>query len=97
MIHTETKFAYLHKPTGKWVELNHTFDQDLWDADKYPYIIEMRLVDSISEATLEWREFILTADLKESHYIENGEKYAADNFLEFEIKRIKIEYSYEDI
>jgi hypothetical protein len=85
----ETKFAYRHKPTGKWVHINWFFDDDLWEEDKSPYVYEMELVDDFLNATKE-DENNLRSDLKVSTM--NGEKYAAQNFQEFELVEIEIEY-----
>lgn len=81
MIHTETKFAYRHKPTGKWVYLE-TFINN-WDVNMY-------LVDEfISECVYSARN-VIEEDLLRSTM--NGEKYAALNFFEFELVEIEIEY-----
>jgi|LakMenE01Jun11ns_1017448.scaffolds.fasta_scaffold9646104_3 hypothetical protein len=40
MIFEETKFAYLHKPTGMWVYIDWHFDDELWDDDKYPCVYD---------------------------------------------------------
>ena len=89
MIHTEKKFAYRHKPTGKWVYIDSYFDDELWDDDKSPYVYEMQLVEHFAGASIE-SENLLRHDLKTSTM--NGEKYAAKNFLEFELVEIEIEY-----
>ena len=89
MNYKETKYAYRHKPTGKWARINWYYDQDLWEEDKSPYVYEMELVDDLLDATKE-DENILRSDLKASTF--NGEKYAAQNFLEFELVEIEIEY-----
>lgn len=90
MIHTETKFAYRHKPTGKWVFISSYFDDELWENDKYPYVHEMKLTYNLSDATLHEDSHILKTELKMSKL--DGEKYAAQNFLEFELVEIEIEY-----
>ena len=89
MIFKETKFAYRHKPTGKWVRIDYHFDDELWDEDKYPYVFEMEMVDHIANASIEPKNS-LRCNLKESTM--NGERYAALNFLEFELVEIEIEY-----
>jgi hypothetical protein len=90
MIYTETKFAYRHKPTGKWVYIDCHFDDELWDDDKYPYVYKMELVEHFANASFE-AENSLRSDLKASTM--NGEKYAAQNFLEFELVQVEIEYT----
>lgn len=89
MIHTETKFAYRHKPTGKWVHINCSYDPDLWVDDKHPYVYEMELYDDFLDATKSDLNH-LQFDLRCSTM--NGERYAAQNFLEFELVEIEIEY-----
>lgn len=86
MIHTETKFAYRHKPTGKWVYiyLSHHTKPKLY----------MLFRDDFHTEILYSARNIIEEDLFSSidcdqHY---GEKYAAQNFLEFELVEIKIEY-----
>ena len=89
MIFKETKFAYRHKPTGKWVYIDWHFDDELWDDDKNPYVYKMELVEHFANASFE-AENVLRSDLKASTM--NGEKYAALNFLEFELVEVEIEY-----
>lgn len=82
MIHTETKFAYRHKPTGKWVALE-TFISN-WD-------VYMHLVDEfVPEEMAYSSRNIIEKDLMRSTM--NGERYAALNFSEFELVEIEIEY-----
>lgn len=82
MIHTETKFAYRHKPTGKWVALE-TFISN-WD-------VYMHLVDEFIPENMAYNaRNIIEEDLLRS--IMNGERYAALNFLEFELVEVEIEY-----
>lgn len=89
MIHTENKFAYRHKPTGKWVYIDSYFDDELWDDDKFPYVYEMELVEHFVDASIE-PESLLRSNLKASTM--NGEKYAVQNFLEFELVEIEVQY-----
>lgn len=89
MIHTETKFAYRHKPTGKWVYIDVNFDDELWDGDDHPYVYEMELVEHCADASIGFKNS-LRSDLKASTM--NGEKYASQNFEEFELVEIEIEY-----
>jgi hypothetical protein len=82
MIFKETKFAYRHKPTGKWVALK-TFINN-WD-------VYMHLVDEfVPEHMAYLARNIIEEDLLLSTM--NGEKYAAQNFLEFELVEVEIEY-----
>jgi hypothetical protein len=80
MIHTETKFAYRHKPTGKWVALDFFIFND-------PYLI---LIDEFTPEIAYKAKNIIEEDLL--HSTMNGERYAAQNFLEFELVEIEIEY-----
>ena len=79
MIHTETKFAYRHKPTGKWCFL-----------EVLGFNVEMYLLDEFESEILYNARNIIEEDLLRS--IMNGEKYAAKNFLEFELVEVEIEY-----
>lgn len=82
MIHTETKFAYRHKPTGKWVALE-TFISN-WD-------VYMHLVDEFVPEEMAYKaRNIIEEDLMRSSM--NGERYASQNFEEFELVEIEIEY-----
>lgn len=97
MIHTETKFAYRHKPTGKWVYIYSDFDNELWDDDKSPYVYKIELVEHFTDASIE-PENLLRSNLKASSQVllerltMNDEKYASQNFEEFELVEIEIEY-----
>jgi len=82
MIFKETKFAYRHKPTGKWVTLE-TFVSN-WD-------VYMHLVDEFVPEHMAYKaRNVLEEDLICSTM--NSEKYAALNFLEFELVEVEIEY-----
>ena len=86
MIHTETKFAYRHKPTGKWVALE-TFISN-WD-------VYMHIVDEFVPEEMAYKaRNIIEEDLMRSTM--NGEKYAAKNFLEFELVEIEIQYKIKE-
>lgn len=80
MIHTETKFAYRHKPTGKWVLLD-------WTLFESPHL---HLLDNFQPIILYSARNIIEEDLLYSYM--NGERYAALNFLEFELVEIEIQY-----
>ena len=86
MIHTEKKFAYRHKPTGKWVYIDVYFDDELWHDDKHPYVYEMELVEHFANASIEPKKFIAFKLKKVSTM--NGEKYAAQNFEDFDGRKI---------
>jgi hypothetical protein len=77
----ETKFAYRHKPTGKWVFLE-TFISN-WD-------VYLQLVDEFVPDCAYNAKNVIEEDLLRSTM--NSEKYAAQNFLEFELVEIEIEY-----
>lgn len=84
MIHTETKFAYRHKPTGKWVCIGSEFSiRDKWT----PFIV---FLDEITPDIFYSARNIIEEDLLKSNM--NGERYAARNFHEFELVEVEIEY-----
>ena len=80
----ETKFAYRHKPTGKWVALDFFIFSD-------PYLF---LIDEFVPKIAYKARNIIEEDLMRSRY--KGEKYAAQNFLEFELVEIEIEYKIKE-
>ena len=82
MMFKETKFAYRHKPTGKWVALE-TFVNN-WDV--YMYLVD----EFVPEHMAYKARNVIEEDLLRSTM--NGEKYAALNFFEFELVEIEIEY-----
>ena len=94
MIHTEKKFAYRHKPTGKWCFIDWFFNYELWENYKSPYVHELELVDNLADATFDSCKPALTNDLK--HSTMNGERYAANNFLEFELVEIEVQYKIKE-
>ena len=82
MIHTETKFAYRHKPTGKWVALE-TFISN-WD-------VYMHLVDEFVPEDMAYKaRNIIEEDLMCSSM--NGIEYYKQNSLEFELVEIEVQY-----
>lgn len=83
MIHTERKFAYRHKPTGKWCYFE-TFYIDVY----------LHLVDDFFSEILYDARNIIEEDLLRSTM--NGEQYAALNFSEFELVEIEIEYKIKE-
>ena len=88
MIHTETKFAYRHKPTGKWVYIGSEFSiRDKWT----PFIV---FLDEFTPTILYNARNIIEEDLLRS--VMNGERYAALNFHEFELVEIEIEYKIKE-
>ncbi len=87
MIHTETKFAYRHKPTGKWCSLY--LGISFLGGEKFNYV-QLNLIDSFQPEILYNTRNIIEEDLLRSTM--NGERYAALNFLEFELVEIEVEY-----
>jgi hypothetical protein len=87
MIHTETKFAYRHKPTGKWCYL-YTATTFI-GGDKFNHVA-LNLIDDFDSEILYNARNIIEEDLLRSTM--NGERYAAQNFHEFELVEIEIEY-----
>lgn len=81
MIHTERKFAYRHKPTGKWCYFETFYN----NFDVYLHLVD----DFFSEILYDARN-IIEEDLLRSTM--NGERYAALNFSEFELMEVEIEY-----
>ena len=89
MIHTETKFAYRHKPTGKWCSLgpSYNYDGNLLKFNN----MELRLINEFqTHEVLYSARNIIEEDLLCS--VMNGERYVAKNFSEFELVEIEIEY-----
>jgi hypothetical protein len=78
MIHTETKFAIKHIPSQKWVYLE-TFTNN---PDVY-----IHLLDEVPWDNLYRARNIMEEDLMRSIY--NGEKYAMQNWLEFEFVEVE--------
>jgi len=86
MIHTETKFAYRHKPTGKWCFLE-TFVND-WD-------VYLHLVDEFIPENMTYdARNVIKEDLRCSYI--NDERYAALNFSEFELVEIEVQYKIKE-
>lgn len=93
MIHTETKFAYRHKPTGKWCNLgpSYNYDGNLLKFNN----MELRLINEFqTHEVLYSARNIIEEDLLRS--VMNGERYAAKNFLEFELVEIEIQYKIKE-
>lgn len=81
-ISTETRFAYRHKPTGKWVALE-TFISN-WD-------VYMHLVDEFVPEDMAYKAInIIEEDLMRSSM--NGMEYYKQNALEFELVEIQVQY-----
>lgn len=87
MTHTETKFAYRHKPTGKWCSLHIAIS--FLGGEKFNYV-ELNLIDSFQPEILYNARNVIEEDLLRSTM--NGERYAALNFHEFELVEIDIQY-----
>ena len=79
----ETKFAYRHKPTGKWVVF-----------ERLGYNVEIYLADEFDTDCLYKARNIIEEDLIRSTM--DGQKYAAQNFLEFELVEIEIQYKIKE-
>jgi len=89
MFHTETKFAYRHKPTGKWCSLgpSYNYDGNLLKFNN----MELKLINEFqTHEVLYSARNIIEEDLLCS--VMNGERYVAKNFSEFELVEIEIEY-----
>lgn len=89
MTHTETKFAYRHKPTNQWCFIypDAHFGSD-GKIEKFEIILQF--VESFNEHVLYNARNIIEEDLLNSNM--DGEKYASQNFEEFELVEIEIEY-----
>ncbi|MFN5249766.1 MAG: hypothetical protein ACK5DE_01845 [Bacteroidota bacterium] len=87
MTHTETRFAYRHKPTGKWCYLY--IATSFLGGEKFNYV-ELNLIDSFQPEILYNARNIIEEDLLRS--IMNGARYAALNFHEFELVEIEVQY-----
>ena len=87
MTHTETRFAYRHKPTGKWCYLY--IATSFLGGEKFNYV-ELNLIDSFQPEILYNARNIIEEDLLRS--IMNGARYAALNFNEFELVEIEVQY-----
>jgi hypothetical protein len=82
-ISTETKFAYRHKPTNQWCCF-----------ETLGFNVEMYLLDEFESEILYSARNIIEEDLLRSTM--NGERYAAQNFHEFELVEIEIEYKVKE-
>ena len=80
-ISTETKFAYRHKPTNQWCYI------DICKLNNQSY---MHFIPEFSSEILYNARNIIEEDLMRSTM--NDEKYASQNFEEFELVEIEIEY-----
>jgi hypothetical protein len=88
------KYLYRHKPTQKWVYLKLSTPSG--EFEQYGSYYEIELVDNIMNT--DWysdisilKDNLLTASL-------NGVKdYGRDNFLEFELYSVKVEYICEPV
>ena len=86
MIHTERKFAYRHKPTGKWVALE-TFINN-WD-------VSMHLVDEFVPEDMAYKSInVIHENLMRSFM--NGVDYYKQNALEFELLEIEVQYKIKE-
>ena len=83
----ETKFAYRHKPTGKWCYIYPKVHFSGGDIFNY---IALEFITEFDSSILYNAKNVIEEDLLRS--VTNGEKYAAKNFLEFELVEIEVEY-----
>ena len=93
MIHTERKFAYRHKPAGKWCSLgpSYNYDGNMLNFNN----MELRLINEFqTHEVLYSARNIIEEDLLRSTM--NGEQYAALNFSEFELMEVEIEYKIKE-
>ncbi len=79
----ETNFAYQHKPTKQWCYI------DVCELNGQSYL---HFIPEFDANILYSAKNIIEEDLIRS--IMNGERYAAQNFLEFELVEIKVTYEY---
>jgi len=87
MIHTETKFAYRHKPTGDWCYIRSYRDDDIGWGGR---VVELHFINEFTPEIAYKARNIIEEDLLRSTL--KRERYAAQNFLEFELVEIEIEY-----
>ena len=82
---TEYKYAILHNPTQKWVQFGN-------DDSLFMTIIE--LVD-FKDCFINGNKDFMEAFLKRSGF-NNTPNYGNDNFLEFELVKVKAAYTTEE-
>ena len=78
----DVKFAYRHRPTKQWVFLSPSFD--------FGKTIYLDYIDEFDPGILYSARNIIEEDLLRSRW--KNMYYAAENFLEFELVEIEIEY-----
>lgn len=81
----ETRFAYRHIPTGKWVEFLFEYEEKI-----YNYVRVMIVVDDLEFASKYKARNIIQNDLSVSYW--NGERYSLKYPEEFELLEIEVEY-----
>ena len=82
-LHTEIRFAYQHKPTGKWCLLE-TFISN--------FDVYLRLVDDFVPECMAYKaRNVIEEDLMRSTM--DGERFAAIHFDEFEMHEINVTHS----
>ena len=92
-INTETKFAYRHKPTGKWCHLREAYIV----IPPHPSFetFELTLIDEFQPNGVIYNaRNIIEEDLLRSTM--NGEQYASLNFSEFELLEIEVQYKIKE-
>jgi hypothetical protein len=81
----ETRFAYRHIPTLKWVEFSSEYVEKI---DNYVRIIT--LVDDLEFATKYKARNCIQNDLASSYW--DGERHALKHPEEFELLELEVEY-----
>ena len=90
MFHTEKKFAYRHKPTGKWCYLVHYYNEMMGHTNS----MRLEIIDEFNPDILYNARNIIEEDLLRSYMY--NERYAALNFSEFELLEIEVQYKIKE-
>jgi hypothetical protein len=83
--HTEYKYAIRHKPTQKWVQFGN---------DDSLFMATIELVD-FKDCFINGNKDFMETFLKRSGF-NNTPNYGNDNFLEFELVKVKAAYTTEE-
>jgi len=86
MTHTGTKFAYRHKPTGKWCSLHIAIS--FLGGEKFNYV-ELNLIDSFQPEILYNARNIIEEDFMRGFI---NSKRDLKHFPDFELVEIEIQY-----
>lgn len=81
----ETRFAYRHIPTEKWVEFSCEYEEKIDN-----YVRNITLVDELEFATKYKARNFIQNDIAASYL--NGERYAIQHPEEFELLEIEVTY-----